>query len=260
MVYIEHILNSFKTRIRYRLNWGMHIFGTVVSVFMQISLWSSLLINRDSVVDMDYMLGYILLSAMIQALIMRGTVIDKVNHEVRTGQIAMNMIKPMRFKWYIFCDSLGGGLFALLIQYLPVTIVMTIVYDAYKVWKGLDLWFVFSVILGVYLYFALSYCFALTSFWWGQTNHLGRLLNDIVDFFSGMIIPVLLFPEGLLGISRCLPFQYIYYTPISMILNQLTLNEKIVSISVQIGWCILFTVLGDYVEQKGMYKLQVQGG
>ena len=259
MVYIEHIKNSFKTQFRYRLNWWMKILGTVLSVFMQICVWKSLLMDHESVVSMEYMMGYILLSAMIQSLIMRG-LIDKVNDEIRTGRIAMNMIKPMRFKWYVLCDTLGGSLFAFLFQYLPVTIVMTIVYDAYEVWKGLDFWFLFSVIVGVYLYFSLAYCFALTGFWWGQTGHAGRLLNDIVDLFSGRIVPILLFPEVLLDVSRCLPFQYIYYTPISMLLNSLTIQDKIYSIGVQMVWCIIFTVLGDYVEHKGMCKLQVQGG
>ena len=259
MVYIEQIKNTFRAQLRYRLNWGMRLLGTVISVFMQICLWNSLLINRDGVIDMDYMLGYILASAMIQSLIM-GDTIGRVNSQIHSGQIAMNMIKPIRFRMYIFCESLGNSLFNFFFQYLPVTIVMTVIYRAYEVWMGIDLWFLLSMFLGMYLYFSLSYCLALTSFWWGQTWILGRFLNDFINLFSGKIIPVLLFPVFLLNISSCLPFQYIYYTPISMLLNPLTVQEKMWSIGLQIAWCILFKVLGRYIEHKGMCKLQVQGG
>jgi len=70
----------------------------------------------------------------------------------------------------------------------------------------------------------------------------------------------LLFPEVLLRISNCLPFQYMYYTPISLLMNHPTLREKLCSLAIQVGWCILFTVMGIYIEKRGMYKLQVQGG
>ena len=259
MVYIEQIKNAFRSQLRYRLNWGMKLFGTIISVFLQICLWNSLLINRESVIDMEYMLGYILASAMIQSLIM-GDTINRVNGQIRSGQIAMNLIKPIRFRRYIFCGSLGSSLFNFVFQYLPVTVVMTVIYGAYEVWIGVDIWFLLSVFIGLYLYFSLSYCLALTSFWWGQTWILGRFLNDFINLFSGRMIPVLLFPGFMLSISSCLPFQYIYYTPISLLLNQLSLQEKVCNIGIQSGWCILFTVLGYYIEHRGMYKLQVQGG
>lgn len=259
MVYIEQIKNTFKTQLRYKVDWGMKLFGTVISVFLQICLWNSLLVNRESVIDMKYMLGYIMASAMVQSLTM-GDTIYKVNEQIYSGQIAMNMIKPVRFRLYIFCESLGGSLFSFVCQYLPVTIVMTIIYEAYEIWREIDIWFVLSIFLGIYLYFLLAYCLALTSFWWGQTWILGRFLNDFINLFSGRIIPIMLFPGFLLGISQCLPFQYIYYTPISMLLNQLTLHEKVYQIGLQIVWCVLFTVLGNYIEHRGTYKLQVQGG
>ncbi len=259
MVYLEHIKNTFRTQFRYKMNWGMRLFGTVISVFLQICLWNSLLVNQENVIDMKYMLGYILASAMIQSLTM-GDTINKVNGQIYSGQIAMNMIKPIKFRMYIFCESLGGSLFSFIFQYLPVTLIMTVIYEAYEVWIGIDIWFVLSTFLGIYLYFSLAYCLALTSFWWGQTWILGRFLNDFINLFSGKIIPVMLFPGFLLSISQCLPFQYIYYTPIAMLLNQLTLHEKLFSIGLQIGWCVLFTFLGNYIERRGTYKLQVQGG
>lgn len=259
MVYFEYIKNTFKSRLWYRLNWAMRVLGIILSVWIQICLWNALITNHENVVTMEYMIGYILFSAMIQSLV-QGDTIGIVNQKIHSGQIAMDMIKPIRFRTYMFCEHVGNSLFSFFFQYFPVIVVATVIFKCYWIWSSVDLLFVFSVILGMYLYFSIAYCFALTSFWWTQTWILGRFLNDFISLFSGKMIPVWMFPAVILTANRFLPFQYIYYTPIAILLNDPTLQEKVYWIGIQLIWCIVFTVLGNVIERRGMHKLQVQGG
>lgn len=259
MIYLEYIKNAFRSQFRYRLNWGMQLFGNFVSVYFQICLWTALMKSRENVITMDYMLGYILASAMLQSLISR-SIVGIVNGKINSGQIAMDFIKPIRFRIYVFCESLGNCLFSFLFTYLPITIMITILYKCHEFWLNVDLCFLVSVCLGIYLNFSITYCLGLTSFWGTQTWILGRFFDDVIKVFSGKMIPVWMLPVFLLNINVWLPFQYIFYSPISMLLNQLALKDKIEILQVQVVWCLLFTVLGEFMERKGKQKLQVQGG
>ena len=259
MVYLEYIKNAFRSQLRYRLNWGMRLFGNFVSIFFQICLWTALLESREGVVTLDYMLCYILASAMIQSLIITSTV-GIINGKINSGQIAMDFIKPIRFRLFIFCESAGNCLFSLIFTYLPITIVITIVYKCYDFWVNMDLFFLVSVCLGMYLYFSIAYCLGLTSFWKTQTWILERFLNDIIGLFSGKMIPVFMLPAFVFAWNKWLPLQYIYYSPISMLLNHLDPGEKIEILMIQVVWCVLFTILGVLIERRGMQKLQIQGG
>ena len=259
MVYLEYIKNTFRSHLIYRLNWRMKILGLSFSLILQICLWEALTYSKQDVVSMEYMLSYILLSLLIQSLIVSNT-INTVNQHIYSGQIAMDVIKPIKFRRYMFCESIGHSLFSFLFECVPVTVVATLILKNYELWKKIDCFFIVSVLLGVYLYFSIAYFLALTSFWWTQTWILSRFLNDFVSLFSGKLIPLWMFPSILLLVSKWLPFSYIYYVPISMMIDNVSVNQKLLLIGKQLVWCIIFYLLGSIVEHKGMKKLQVQGG
>lgn len=259
MVYLEYIKNAFKSQLYYRLNWVMKIMGIVLSIFLQVCLWDALAEGHSDIVSMEYMVSYILLGAIVYSLVL-GNVIGLVNEHINSGQIAMDMIKPIHFQLYMFCESFGSGLFSCLFSYLPVVVIFSVLTGSIGIWRRIDIFFLLSLFLGICLHFLLAYCLALTGFWWTQTWILGRFLNDITGLLSGRIIPVWLFPAVLSGVSRCLPFQYMYYVPISMVLENLSLTQKWRMLGIQLLWCFLFLILGRAIERRGMYKLQIQGG
>ena len=259
MVYFEYLKNAFKSQMYYRMNWGMKIMGIILSVFLQLCLWNVLANGHSDIVSMSYMVEYILLGCMVKSLT-ASNVVDLVNGHIGSGQIAMDMVKPVRFQLYMFCESLGNGLFSCLFEYFPVVVIFSICMESFGLWGRIDIFFLVSTLLGLCLYFALAYCLALTGFWWTQTWILGRFLNDLTGLFSGKMVPVWMFPKVLLSVSRCLPFQYMYYVPISMVLEDFTLMQKCGLLGVQLFWCLFFLLLGKAIERRGMYKLQIQGG
>ena len=55
-------------------------------------------------------------------------------------------------------------------------------------------------------------------------------LNDFIRFLSGALVPMWVFPESLQIVSRYLPFEYIYYGPITVLIgdsnSRLTIKES----------------------------------
>ena len=94
----------------------MKLFGNFVTIYFQICLWSALLKSKE-ITNFQYMLGYILMSTMIQSLISSNAV-GIVNGKIRSGQIAMDFIKPIKFRWFIFSELLGDRLFNFLFMNL----------------------------------------------------------------------------------------------------------------------------------------------
>ena len=89
---------------------------------------------------------------------------------------------------------------------------------------------------------------------WGATKeHLIRLL-------SGSIIPMWFFPEGLRRVLEFFPFVYLYQLPLDIYIGKYDLKEYLPRIGMQLMWLLLFFLLFQYLQQKVMKHVMVQGG
>jgi ABC-2 type transport system permease protein len=255
-LYLEFLKNKFKSNFAYRVDLYMRIFYKIIILFIQIPLWRAVLETEK---DIDNMATYVIISTLISSIIGNG-VIGKIDFKIKTGEFATDLIKPMNFFGYIFFDSLGDNIFRLLFEMIPVFFVGFIVFD-FKVPNNLAiLVFILSTILGYIINFLLGFTLGLISFWYLSVWHLSRLLEDVVKLFGGSLIPLWYFPSLLVIISKYLPFQYIYYIPISIYLKQYDIGKTVNLLLIQTIWCIILSILLFGVWKLGRKKLVIQGG
>lgn len=119
--------------------------------------------------------------------------------------------------------------------------------------------FVLSGMLSVILYFVLSMCIGMLSFWVLSIGNLHIFLDSTITLFSGSIIPLWLIPEKLLLIYEILPFKYLYYYPISLGCG--TSDKSLFFVILyQLGWCIALGLVSQVIYQRGCKKFQDFGG
>lgn len=262
--YAEYIKTSFYKGLTYRFDYFMRLMGTFFYLFAQFYIWRALLGQQVEhteygAISFSQMTTYIILSSIVTALLSTN-VISGMNGKIRTGQIAVDMIKPVNIKGLFFCDSISENLFRCIFHLLPVAVVSISLFGISIPTAFNTVCFIVTLINGIILYFLMGYVFGVLGFWFTQVWILERLLSDFVRLFAGSIIPLWFFPTWLQKVSLVLPFRLIYFTPISIYMNMYDQFEVIWLIGQQWLWIVGLYFLGWLVWAKGIHKLVVQGG
>jgi len=257
--YINSIVVSLKTELSYRANTLIRMITLLSSVFIQYFIWKALLPAGVSAngVDYQYMSTYVILSTLISVLLPT-TLINDVDGQIKSGQVVLNLLRPVKFKAILISNAIGKSLFSLLAN-IPVLITALLLFPLQLHSLQNMMLFLISIILGVQLYYSISYILGLLGFWFVQIWILARFLSDFTRFFAGALIPLVFFPDILLKISKFLPFKYMYYSPIDIFIRA-SGSEAIDIILRQIIWIISLHLLQAILWKFAIKKLVILGG
>jgi ABC-2 type transport system permease protein len=82
----------------------------------------------------------------------------------------------------------------------------------------------------------------------------------IADILSGLVIPIPFFPKFMQVIANIFPFRYISDFPFRFYVGNISVEEALYSILIQILWIIILFFLGKLLMNKALKKAVVQGG
>lgn len=83
----------------------------------------------------------------------------------------------------------------------------------------------------------------------------------IAEFFSGLIIPLAFMPDTVIKIIKFTPFYYMQNLPFNIYIGYTKdENEIFFAIIIQIIWIVVLTIIGKYILNKKIKKIEIQGG
>ncbi len=89
---------------------------------------------------------------------------------------------------------------------------------------------------------------------------ISSMLTLLMMAFSGNVIPLTLFPDSVQRLIRYQPFAQGLDAPIRMYLHAQPTGEFLLSVSVQLLWLVVLTLLARMLWHRHMRRLIVQGG
>jgi ABC-2 type transport system permease protein len=89
---------------------------------------------------------------------------------------------------------------------------------------------------------------------------VNALAGPIVNFFSGIVLPLAFFPDAVRPWLRALPFAGLMDLPFSIYFGALAGWSAVSAIALQFGWTIALVLFGRRLLERAMDRLQVQGG
>lgn len=204
------------------------------------------------------MVTYALLSTFISMLLVtQGERFLRL--QIRTGGIALELIRPIGLPLRILAGSLGETSAALLIKVIPALPIGVFAFSVLPP-KGSFPLFLISLSLSYCLVFCLDLFCGLTCFWLLDTGGVNALRRHLVYLFSGAIVPLWFFPDLLRRVSTWLPFEKIYFLPISIYLGKKPASEVAWLLLQQVFWIFLLSLSVALVWARAKKKVLVQGG
>lgn len=237
-LYREMTLNAFRSLLAFRAEVLLFLFGQLFKISVQVYIWYALfgdsghLTSQAGTVTIQEMITYVVISSVI-SVFATNDVIFKVSSKVSSGEIAMDLIKPMSFRSVIFCQVFGANLYRILFELIPLMIVSMLFFHVQLPSLENGLAFLILVINGLILNFLITYTIGLIAFWYILVWQVNTVLNGLIRLFSGAFIPIWFFSDSLVQLSYFLPFRLIYYEPISVYLGRVTGWQDLLAIVLQ---------------------------
>ncbi len=183
---------------------------------------------------------------------------------IREGSIAYEMVRPIRLSYAWLMRSLARRGLMPLMRGIPIVIVASLLPVPYKFVVILNLQTIilgfFTLLLAWLLGGALNNFLNILTIYLMSPTGIGSLFPIIMMFFSGLILPIPLFPEFLQRIFFYTPFVGLMDTPSRVITGNYSFQESISAMLVQIVWIGIITLINDSILEKKLQNVSVQGG
>lgn len=260
-IYFGYFRNGFIRQLAYRSNYWLRLAGGALAMAVQYYLWLAVYgaaggaLNGYSLRDT---LTYAIVASACEELLQLELRSDTKVHD---GSIALSLTKPAEWQLMVFAETAGWCGFRLVAIGFPTylaALALGLIAPPASLVHGL--FFLLSLALAFCLIFAFSYLTGLASFWtkagWGFVD----LQSIIIAFFAGHFMPLALYPAWLQRLSSWLPFQGMYYLPLSIYLGKIAPAQLPVTLAVQLAWLIGLVWLSRRIWWSAIRCLTIQRG
>ena len=200
-----------------------------------------------------------------QALLMTialwgGGATDDLAERVRTGDVAIDLYRPVGLVGWYLASDLGRAAYHLLTRGLGPTLIGLLVFDISLPSPGHAVAFAVSVVLAVVVSFAVRFLVASTAFWLLDQSGVRVMSGAFAIFFSGMMLPLVLFPGWLGTLATALPWASYVQVPADIWLGKHTGAGLAAALGFQVFWAIVLLAACQVVLGLATRKVVVQGG
>ncbi len=137
----------------------------------------------------------------------------EVDREVRSGEIAYRLARPLPYPLYHFGAALGERLLRFSLNLIVGVLVALVVVGPMPIGPLALLLSLSAALLAVCADWVWSFSISLLSFWFEDTFGIHLLYRRALMILGGMLIPLEAYPAWLERIARPLPFHYLVYAP-----------------------------------------------
>lgn len=264
-VYGKLMLNAVQSSTAYRFHTFVTTLQRLIGIFVQMALWTALYHGAESLhleiaqASLQQMWIYVVYSSLIGMAVSNGNIYS-LSDKIQTGDIVSTLIRPIGLFRSLLFETLGSKAFAILFEVIPVLIVSHVAFGLPLPETKAIPAFALTMAVGFTVFFLITFIVGMSSFWYIRTFHLEFMLSHLMNFFSGVMIPLWFFPHGLRAVMEWLPFDLIYFTPLSVLLGKAGDAEIGAMLARGCVWIALLAAIAVMVWQIGKRKLVIQGG
>ncbi|MEO6508929.1 MAG: ABC-2 family transporter protein [Patescibacteria group bacterium] len=261
MKYLRTFILSFQTMMQYRADLFLWFFVGVIPAFSLILVWLAILGDKQSINGFtkgDFIVYYFFQT--VSWYIVGGTFSRVLGTRIKNGQITMTLLKPYNLVLSRVIMEQAWKMASLILTF-PVIIFMFYVFRGsihlhFTVIQVLAL--VISLILGGVIFALIESMIGLSAFWIAQVWPLADFFWILLGLFGGRLVPISLMPHQLQVLSQILPFKYIFYTPLTILLNKST--DPVRDILIQFLFMTVAFICYMLVWKNGVKKYEAVGG
>ncbi|WP_406211617.1 ABC transporter permease [Streptomyces decoyicus] len=265
MWYVAVAAGSFRRYATYRIATVAGVFTNTVFGFIVAYTYIALWDERPHLggYDQAQALAFVWTAQALlaTAALMGGGGLDELQERIRTGDIAVDLYRPADLQlWWLAADLGRAGLQLIGRGVVPMAVgalAFPLALPGDPLTWGC---FLLSVLFGVLVSFALRYLVALASFWLLDGAGLALISGLACMFFSGMVLPLRVFPGALGEVAQVLPWAAVLQVPADVLVGARSGGALWRGLVFQAAWGVALLALGRLVQAAATRKVVVHGG
>jgi len=256
--YVHIAWLRFLTQLTYRADLIVGGFMSAIYVLIFYFIWRALS-GGEPIIGLTFaaFMWYIGFAQIMFAT--QGDPVSKVSEDIQSGMVAIYLVRPFSFFWYIIAESFGSSVVALVTSAFWIGLLLTFLVGMPVVPLAAIPAILLISLLGVLIAYLLMFCIGCFAFWFEDATPYKWIYDKIVFIFAGMLFPLDLYPTWLQGIGKALPTAYLMYWPSYLFAN----FSWAQALHVLIGqglYLIVLTFVVIFVLKAGLRKVVVHGG
>ncbi len=237
------------------------IFGVITS-YAFVALWAQRPTLGGYDVTDALTFTWIGQALIIPVAIWGGGFQEEFTERIRSGDIAIDLYRPTGLIPWWFASDIGRASFHFVVRAVPMVATGAVLFDLRYPGSSFR-WIAFatSAYLAVLVSFGLRFLVSLTAFWLLDSRGAEGMAAILGMFCSGLILPLVVFPDWARDVLLHLPWASLLQTPADVWLgNTDGVAGTLTALGVQLGWGL--ALLGAAYAALGLAgrKVVVQGG
>lgn len=249
-----------KQQLAWRVDVIFNMLFTVTKIVFAYLLWRIIFNNRDVVAGFTFhgMLSYYIISAFLSQLELSRGISEDITIRIRGGKFSNFMVLPVNIEGYFTAMETGIVLFYLFFDFIAAVIWIFIFKIQFVFTDSVVLIIcaLIMAVLGLFFMVQLNYYLGILTLKYEEISTFLMIKNNLVALITGSIVPLTLFPEGILRCMKILPFYYVTYLP-SMLLTGRCGEEAFGGIAILFLWCVILQMLITVTWKK--YRIRYDG-
>ncbi|BCJ85103.1 ABC transporter permease [Effusibacillus dendaii] len=256
---------SFLNLSVYRLNFWSEMFALFVQIFVATTLWNVLYAQAP------HIFGSITLRDMVTYAVI-GMILDKIlstdtgphhylSEQIKSGMVTNDLLRPIDFPHHMILRFSGETMARTAFYVVPPAIVAYLLFDLTGPKSVAQFgWFLLSLVFSWLILFFCNFLFGFISFKTLDLTGFFFTYWAMLRFLSGMLIPIWLYPDWMQSFINWLPFQLIFYTPLSIYINRFSGDAIWHAVLQQAVWVVVLYAIVRLLWRRIHRQLVVQGG
>lgn len=264
--YLSYFKLKFITGLQYRASAlagiSTQIFFGLVYIFVYIAFYES---NSGSIpMPLDKLVSFLWLNQAFFALIYLWYKDKDIIKMIKTGNIAYELCRPQDVYMMWASKIMGERLSNAALRFLPVIIIACLLPKPYNLDLSITLprliIFLISFILSTFVMTFLILLYHIICLYTLDEKGIVNIFMVVSDILSGLSVPLPFFPNILQKIAYALPFRYVSDFPFQLYVGNISINNGLIGIGMQILWIIILVVIGMLLMNNALKKAVIQGG
>ena len=260
----------YRTLLQYRAaaiaGFSTQLFWGLINVMVFFAFYA--VSDRAQPMSLTQVVSYIWLGQALLGMLPWN--VDKdIQEMIRQGNVSYELVRPLDLYNFWFCRTVALRTATTTLRSIPMVIFAMILLPA----AGFSRWgmmvppdtaalvaFTVSIFCALLLACAITMLMHVILVWTISGEGFNRLMPSVVTAFSGMIIPLPLFPAWAQPFLNVQPFRGLVDVPYRIYVGNIPADQAWSNIASQLAWTLVIVLLGRWMLSRSLRELAVQGG
>ncbi len=239
--YLSTMRMAVQEQIQYRAANYFYMFGMIAEPVIYLVVWTTIADQNGGSVN-GLTPGYLAAYYIVWTLVRNMNIVFGApfwEHRIREGDLSGMLLRPINQLNYDIAYFAGWKVVVILL-WIPLAFGLSLVFHPTLSPNPQQIVAFFIAIWGAYLLRTMfQESLGMLCFWTTRGAAIFDLWMTTELLLSGRLVPMTLMPDWVQQISRFLPFQWAFYFPIQSLVGDLSNEELLRGLGVQLLWILV---------------------